>query len=79
MAKKKKVVSQAVCDTESGCNWSSKEWLGVVVSEVALFGFLYYALMLLNVQGNLWTSSLILLVLLNIMFFACPVFRKHYL
>jgi hypothetical protein len=61
------------------CDWNGKEWLGVVVSEVALFGFFYYLLMLLGVALQPWLSALILLLLINIMFFACPAFRKHYL
>ena len=61
------------------CDWSGKEWLGLIVSEAALFGFFYYLLILLGVALKPWLSALTLFVLINMMFFACPMFRKHYL
>jgi hypothetical protein len=56
----------------------TKEWVYGLISEAALFTFLYYAQYLLKVQGNLWISSLILGVLLNISIVLCPVIRKCY-
>jgi len=55
-----------------------KEWGYGVISEVALFAFLYYVQYLLKVEANLWISSLILWVLLNIAIILCPVVRKCY-
>ncbi len=72
MAKKKSVKK-----TCSGC-CSGKEGFLLLISEVALFGFLYYIQYLLKIQTNLWLSSIVLLVLLNISIWTCPVFRKHY-
>ncbi len=54
----------------------TKEWAYGFVSEAAFFGFLYYAQYLLGVEGNLWLSSLILWLLLNISIVLCPVVRK---
>jgi hypothetical protein len=48
-----------------------------VVSEAAFYGFIYYVLYLLKVEGNLWLSSLILLVLANIAIIWCPVLGKY--
>ena len=65
---------------KKGCNWSGKDWVGVVVSEVTLYLFLWYWLWMLEVTMiNQWVGALVSLVLLNIMFFACPVFRKHFM
>lgn len=75
MAKKKVEMTKNVC---SWCNWSKKDWLWVLVSEGALYLFFWYALGVLGIMGA-WIDSLILLVLINIMFFACPVFRKHFM
>lgn len=47
-----------------------------IVSEVALYFFLYYVQFLLNVEGNLWMSSLILTVLINLTIIFCPFLRK---
>lgn len=49
-----------------------------VISEAALYCFLYYVQTLLNVQGNLWISSLILGILINLTVILCPVIRKCY-
>lgn len=56
----------------------TKEWAYTAVSEAAFFGFLYYAQYLLKVEGNLWVSSAILWILLNITIALCPVVRKYY-
>ena len=61
------------------CDWSAQEWAWTGVSEVALYFTLYCPLRWLGASGNLWVNALILLVLINVMFFACPVFRKHYM
>lgn len=47
-----------------------------IVSEVAFYFLLYYLQHLLKVDANLWLSSLILWVLLNLTILACPVARK---
>jgi len=49
-----------------------------IVSEAALFAFLFYVQYLLRVEGNLWISSLILSVLLSMAVAFCPVIRKCY-
>ena len=56
----------------------TKEWIYGVISEVSLFAFLYYVQYLLKVENNLWISSLILWVLLNLSIVLCPVVRKCY-
>ncbi|MBU0456704.1 MAG: hypothetical protein ABH824_03245 [Nanoarchaeota archaeon] len=60
------------------CKWSSKEWFLALVSEAALFVFFWYLLGILSVPGNLYVSSLVLLVLINVSVILCPVFRRHY-
>lgn len=47
-------------------------------SEAALYFFFYYAQMLVEVEANLWVSSLILWALINISIFTCPCLRKHF-
>lgn len=47
-----------------------------VIAEAALFAFIYYVQYLLKVEGNLWVSTLILGVLLNVSIIMCPVVRK---
>ncbi|MBU0460029.1 MAG: hypothetical protein KJ597_05490 [Nanoarchaeota archaeon] len=62
------------------CNWSAKDWLGVLISEGSLYLFLWYVLWMLEVSVvNQWMGALVSLVLINVMFFACPVFRKHFM
>ena len=56
----------------------AKEWIYGIISEVSLFGFLYYVQYLLKVDANLWLSSVILWVLLNVAIVLCPVVRKCY-
>ncbi|MFQ5474223.1 MAG: hypothetical protein ACE5DM_00135 [Candidatus Nanoarchaeia archaeon] len=56
----------------------TKEWAYGVIAEASFFGFLYYVQYLLKVDGNLWASSLILWLLLNIAIVLCPVVRKCY-
>ncbi|MBT4651726.1 hypothetical protein HOC13_04365 [Candidatus Woesearchaeota archaeon] len=75
MAKKKVVSKDVAC---SYC-WSAKDWLGVVISEGALYLFLGYFLWMLEVTVvNPWMGALVSLILINVMFFVCPVFRKHF-
>ena len=73
MAKKK---PKSTCSMNGCC--SGKEGFLLLVSEAALFGFLYYIQYLLKIQTNLWLSSLILIVLLNISIWTCPVVRKSF-
>lgn len=54
----------------------AKEWAYGIVAEASFFGFLYYVQYLLKVEGNLWVSSSILWLLLNIAIVLCPVVRK---
>jgi len=56
----------------------NNQWFYWVVPEVSFFAFLYYVQYLLNVEGNLWGSSLILWILLNISIISCPVIKKCY-
>jgi uncharacterized membrane protein len=56
----------------------TKEWIYGIISEISLFLFLYYVQSLLKVEGNLWFSSLILWILLNLAIVLCPVVRKCY-
>jgi hypothetical protein len=56
----------------------AKEWIYGIIAEIAFFAFLYYAQHLLRVEANLWISSLILCVLMNIAFVLCPAVRKCY-
>ncbi len=71
------MVKKKVCKC---CDWSAKEWFWAIVSEGALYLFLWYWLWMLEVTMiNQWLGALVSLVLLNVMFFACPVFRKHFM
>ena len=66
---------------KASCTWTGckkGDWLWTLVSELALYGFLFYTMRFLGAAGNLWVNSLILLVLANIFWFACPVIRKHF-
>ena len=54
----------------------TKERVYGIIAEVSLYAFLYYAQYLLKVDANLWISSLILWLLLNISIVLCPVVRK---
>jgi len=66
-------MKKEVCYTS--CGAERLYWIG---SEAAFFGFLYYAQFLLGVQGNLWWSSFVLWLLMNISILACPVVRRCY-
>jgi len=74
---KKKVKKAAGKTCSSGC-CSASCWFWILVSEGALYLFFVYLLYLLAVPV-LWTSSLILLALINVSFFACPICRKHFM
>jgi hypothetical protein len=52
---------------------TGKIWTYTIISEVAFYAFLYYVQMLLGVGGNLWVSSIILWILLNLSIVLCPV------
>ncbi len=49
-----------------------------VIAELTFFVFLYYVQYLLEVNGNLWISSLILWLLLNVVIILCLVIRRCY-
>ena len=53
------------------------DWLYIAISEIAFYMFLYYAQILLNVASNLWISSLVLWVLLNLSIVFCPVLNPR--
>lgn len=59
-------------------NKHEKEWAYGILSEASFYAFLYYVQMLLNVEGDLWVSSLILWALMNLSIVFCPVVRKCY-
>lgn len=59
-------------------NDTVKEWVYGIISEVSLYLFLFYIQFLLKVDVNLWISSLILWVLLNLAIVLCPIVRKCY-
>ncbi len=52
------------------------QWWQWVLADAALYAFLYYVQYLLNVSANLWLSSLILGILLNVAIIFCPVLGK---
>jgi len=70
----KKTAPPKTCKT---CNSDNNIWLWII-SEVALFAFIFYTFYLLGAPGNMFYSSILLLALLNIAIIACPVMRKHY-
>jgi len=70
MVKKKNTCSTSCC--------AGNEFFLLLISEAALFGFLYYVQYLLKIQTNLWLSTLILIILLNISIWACPAVRKSW-
>ena len=55
-----------------------KEWVYGTIAEVSFFVFLYYLQYLLKVDGNLWISSAVLWILLNIAIVLCPIVRRCY-
>ncbi len=80
MAKKKGKRSVATkesgCCTWSGCKKGDLVW--TLVAEAAIYGFFYCGLRYLGSAGNLWQNALVLLVLINVAWFACPIARKHF-
>ena len=54
------------------------EWAHTVVSAIALYACIYYAQHLFGVEGNLWLSSLILWLLINVVFIFSPFMRRIY-
>jgi len=54
------------------------EYINLAISEAAFYMFLYYVQFLMKVSGSLWTSSLALLILVNIFVFFCPVAKKMF-
>lgn len=59
--------------------YTNKDWFFIGLSEAALYAFFYYTLSVLGAAGNIWIHSLVLLVLINLSLFLCPVVKKHYL
>jgi hypothetical protein len=55
--------------------FSVRDLVQWIVSEGALVAFLYYVLMLLKVEGNLWVHSALLAVLLTLAAFFCPLMK----
>lgn len=74
---KKRAPAKMTGSSCCACNWSGKDTFWALISELALFFFFYYALYLLGVQANMWLGSLVLLVLINVSWFTCPLVRKH--
>lgn len=79
MAKKKEMGMKTLKEPKCGCSWTGKDWFGLVLSEGAIYLMVWYLLTVLGATGNLWLASLVLVVLGNLAFFVCPVFRKHYM
>ena len=79
MAKKEMTEKKGMCSWCAG--WSTKDWLWALVSEGALYLFLWYWASLLVESPVLykWAVALLSLALLNVALLACPVVRKHYL
>ncbi len=79
MAKKETAEKKGMCSWCAG--WSAKEWLWALVSEGALYLFLWYwaTFLVVNTTVLPWSAALVSLVLLNVALLACPVVRKHYL
>lgn len=78
MAKKEITKKEGICSWCAG--WSAKDWLWALVSEGALYLFLWYwASLLKPAVVNHLLVALVSLVLLNLALLACPVVRKHYL
>ena len=55
-----------------------KESIYGIIAEASFYGFIYYALYLLKIEGNLSLNALILFILMNISIMFCPVVRKCY-
>jgi hypothetical protein len=78
MTKKKVSKSKPVktCCTWTGCK--KGDWVWTLVAESAIYAFLFCTMRFLEATGNLWWNALILLVLANVFWFACPIIRQHY-
>ena len=76
MARKKIKKNVGQCCSWGNC--SGKDWFWFLVSEAALFGLFYCGLRFLGSSGFLWKNALVLLVLVNVAWFACPVVRRHF-
>lgn len=78
MAKKEKMEEKGSICSWCPC-WSKEDWFWGVVSTVSLYFLIWYTLKVLNASGSLWTNALVLIVLLHVAAFTCPIVRKHYL
>ena len=58
------------------CVGVSCAWIHTVISELALFGFLYYTQLYFGATGDLIKNTIVLWVLLNLAVVLCPLFRK---
>jgi hypothetical protein len=55
---------------------NATEWFWTVVEAVIWYFFIYYLLFAVQNEVNLWTASLVLLVLAYLGTITCPWFRK---
>ena len=58
------------------CEGLSCAWIHTAISELALFGFLYYTQLYLGASGDLIKNTIVLWVLLNLAVVLCPTFKK---
>ena len=80
----KKEMAQKMKQKKGLCSWcagwSAKDWILLLVSEMALYLFFNYSMYVLNnLPGFATWDSFVLFLLLNVAVFTCPVVRKHYL
>ncbi|MFH1276098.1 MAG: hypothetical protein ABIH82_03225 [Candidatus Woesearchaeota archaeon] len=57
-------------------NFTHKEWGSLILAEVAAYLALGYFLILINVNGSIWVSTLIIFVLINLSIWLCPLVRR---
>jgi len=53
------------------------KWIYLAIPEAASYMLLYYVQLLFKIDGNLWTNSLALLILINILVIFCPIAKKY--
>mgnify|MGYP003975301539 FL=1 len=78
---KRKAKKSVVKTASKKCSWgncSGSDWFGTLIAEAAIYGFFYCGLKFLESTGNLWWNALVLFVLVNVAWFACPVVKKHF-
>jgi nicotinamide riboside transporter PnuC len=81
MVKRKvgKKASKSSKSKEVCCDWSPKEWVGFLVSELSLYLAIVYTLFAFDADVSFWFGGIVLLVLVNLTFFTCPYMRKHFM